>query len=183
MDPFVICQIASVGIATLVILVCKHMSGNMSNLTFRTSERTHAVAVVLLVCFLPLQIPRACACRILNTPCASECPCAAQNEVLRWQCSDPTIAGTCELGCRSDMTRQSHDDPMRECRCTNVSPVVITKVARPAEHDLECRILLDRGETIDWFNSSHSSISADAIAADGRCTPLERCVAMCRLKL
>lgn len=181
--PFCHVKIASIDTAPFVPLDCNHQSKNMSNRKLHSKGRTRAAAVVVLVCFLPLQIPRTCDCRILETPCASGCPCAAQNEVLRWQCSELAIAGTCEAGCSSDMVRHSHGNPKRKCRCKSGSPIAVTKITTSVEHDLECRILLDRGETVNRSNSPQSNISADSIPADGRYTSLERCVAMCRLTL
>lgn len=155
----------------------------MSNLKYLTERRTRAVAAILLVCFLPLQIPRICVCHMLETPCTSGCPCAAQSEVRKRQCPDLEIAGTYEMGDDLDTTDHPEGDPKRECRCKSSSPIAVTKFTMSAELDLECRMLIDQGEAINRTNSSHLSISSGSIVAYGRYSSLERCVAMCRLTL
>ena len=155
----------------------------MSNRKYHRCTPSRTVTAVLLLFVLPVQIPGTCACRMLDTPCTTDCQCAAQKSIIKRQCSNVASHNSCDSRCSADSIDHSPHKSQRECRCTSGSPLAVTRLTTSVEIDPSGHTFLDQGELIHSRHSSQRVVSPDLILARGQYTSLERCVSICRLTL
>jgi hypothetical protein len=155
----------------------------MSNRNYPSCAASRVPTIALLVCVLPMQFPGTCACRVLETPCTTECQCAAQTRSLARQCHRSMINDLCDVHRSADAVDHSRDNSNRECRCLGSPQMALTRIKTPIELNLNCQILLHNAELFGSPQESQLKASSDLTTARQPHTSLERRVFMCRLTL